>query len=354
MSGFAGNGPSGAGRLSRYQFTLVAGQTLVSGKDDNSLALRIPIGMESVYFKGKKLPPTDYLVTSSSITLPGGAAAGDVLEVYAPEVQTNANTFDRLQDGADISDKVKFRSYLPNPGAIFGLTMSTAGASNTLTVAPGFSADSTNVKLMRLPASLAKTTAAFVVGAGGGLDTGAIAINTWYHFYQIYNPTTDASDIIFSTNAVAPVLTLASGYTLYRRIGSAKTNGSSQWVAFLQRGDRFAWSTPISDYNALAIGAGNGTLVLSVPTGVVVTARTYLLLQAAAGVYVTISDGLLPAQTANTPPGNISAIVQSGQPASAYVENDTNIVNSVLLTSSGSGTLYVVTLGWSDARGRNG
>jgi hypothetical protein len=108
MSGFAGNGPSGAGRLSRYQVTLLAGQATVSGKDDNGLTIRIPIGMESVYFKGRKLPPSDYLVTSSSITLPGGAAAGDVLEIYAPEVQTSANTFDRLQNGADIADKAIF------------------------------------------------------------------------------------------------------------------------------------------------------------------------------------------------------------------------------------------------------
>jgi hypothetical protein len=117
MSGFAGNGPKGAGRVSRFQFTAAAGRTVFSGIDDNGLTLKLTPGLEMVIFKGRLLPPSDYAVTSSSITLPAGVAANDVLYVIAPAVQNVSNSYDKAQDGADISDKGKFRSNLGVPGA---------------------------------------------------------------------------------------------------------------------------------------------------------------------------------------------------------------------------------------------
>jgi hypothetical protein len=67
-------------------------------------------------------------------------------------------------------------------GQLWGLTLSTAGASATFSVAAGEAADSTSVDLMVLPSSISKTTSAWAVGTGnGGLDTGAIAASTWYH-----------------------------------------------------------------------------------------------------------------------------------------------------------------------------
>ena len=113
--------------------------------------------------------------------------------------------------------------YVPQ-GYLFGLTMSTAGASTTMTIAAGIATDSTGVRMMKLVSAISKTTSAWAAGtAAGGLDTGAIAASTWYHFFEIMNPATGAVDVLFSLSATAP--TMPTGYTLFRRIGSMLTNG---------------------------------------------------------------------------------------------------------------------------------
>ena len=73
----------------------------------------------------------------------------------------------QLADGSVISSLL--RNY------IAGLTLSTAGASTTMSVAAGQAASSTNLFLINLLNTISKTTAAWAVGtAAGGLDTGTI------------------------------------------------------------------------------------------------------------------------------------------------------------------------------------
>ena len=73
----------------------------------------------------------------------------------------------QLADGSVISSLL--RNY------IAGLTLSTAGASTTMSIAAGQAANSTNLFLMNLLSAISKTTAAWAVGtAVGGLDTGTI------------------------------------------------------------------------------------------------------------------------------------------------------------------------------------
>jgi len=67
----------------------------------------------------------------------------------------------------------------------------------------------------------------------GGLDTGTKQANTWYHCYAIYNPTTQASDFLFSASATSP--TLPSGFTKFYLIESIKTNLSGNILGFYQK-----------------------------------------------------------------------------------------------------------------------
>ena len=62
----------------------------------------------------------------------------------------------------------------------------------------------------------------------GGLDTGVEAISTWYYPYVIYDPSNDLVDGILSASSSAP--TLPSGYTMYRRVGTAYNDASSNFV----------------------------------------------------------------------------------------------------------------------------
>ncbi|KTD29674.1 hypothetical protein [Legionella maceachernii] len=76
-----------------------------------------------------------------------------------------------------------------------------------------------------------------------GLDTGALANNTFYAVYAIGDSygINDGSAVI-SANLTQPLL--PAGYDMYFRIAYVKTNGSAQFLAFRQDGcglDRWMW-----------------------------------------------------------------------------------------------------------------
>lgn len=158
------------------------------------------------------------------------------------------------------------RSYLA------GLTLSAAGSSSTFGIAAGDCLDSTNVGHMPLTSAYTKTTSAWSLGtAGGALDTGAIANSTWYHAYLIKRVDTNVVDVLVSLSATAP--TLPTNYTLFRRIGSMKTDGSAKWVAFTQNGDEFLWLTPTTEGSGSVSSATQALYTLAgAPTGVKVNA----------------------------------------------------------------------------------
>lgn len=157
----------------------------------------------------------------------------------------------------------------------YGLTMSTAGASTSMTIAAGRATDSTASVVMVLSSAITKTIAAWSVGtAAGGLDTGSISNSTGYHFYEIRRPDTGVVDVCFSLSATAPTFgsNINSAYTQFRRIGSGYLNSSGQWESFIQVGNVFRWKTPSLDAANVSLTSTYANLTLRVPTGVRVKA----------------------------------------------------------------------------------
>lgn len=76
------------------------------------------------------------------------------------------------------------------------------------------------------------TINAAVVGANG-IDTGALAANTWYYMWMIGNGNSIAG--LLSLSSTAP--TMPIGYSYRYRVGAVRTNGSSQLLRFIQRGN---------------------------------------------------------------------------------------------------------------------
>lgn len=96
---------------------------------------------------------------------------------------------------------------------------------------------------------------------GNGLT---VAINTWYHVYAIINAS--AADIYFDTSASAA--NAPAGTTAYRWIGAFLTDGSGNIVPFIQIGNKFVWSVPRLDVNAVNIPDTSAhTASLSAPPG---------------------------------------------------------------------------------------
>jgi hypothetical protein len=229
-----------------------------------------------------------------------------------------------------------------------------------MSIAAGDAVDSTNVAVMSL-AAIAKTTSAWAVGsAQGGLDTGAIANSTWYHFYVIRRPDTGVVDAVFSTSASSP--TLPTNYTQYRRIGSGKTNGSAQWTSFTQVGDRFSWLDPVADIAAANPGTSAVTRTLSVPTGVVVRALMNVTLYNSSGFGAVAGAYLSPLTSTDTAPARTTTgfTVASGKGATDHVGAQAEVVTdasaqirSRLSVSDATTTLYIATTGWIDQRGKD-
>lgn len=246
-------------------------------------------------------------------------------------------------------------------GHIDGVNLSTAGSSATMTVSAGQAADGTATVLMELASSLAKTTSAWAVGAAGGLDTGTIANNTWYHFYLIRRPDTGVVDVLISASASSP--TLPTNYTQFRRIGAGRTNASAQWVSFTQFGDYFRWAATVADVAAANPGASAVSRTLTVPTGVKVRALLAVGVYASGGSTqnaVYLSD-LAASDEAALSTG--ATAVARGT-ASHQVTNAANVVQCEIMTNTSAQirsrmengvnacTLVISTIGWADTRGK--
>ncbi|CAM5401184.1 hypothetical protein AFEL58S_02036 [Afipia felis] len=250
------------------------------------------------------------------------------------------------------------------PGYIAGLTLSTAGSSSTFGIAKGVATDTASSSMMILAAAYTKTTSGWAVGSGNGaLDTGTIANNTWYHVWLIQRSDTGVVDALISTSATAP--TMPTNYDRKRRIGSMKTNGSGQWIKFVQDGDRFTWSAAVLDVNATNPGTSAALRTLSVPPGVRVLASF--------GVMVDITGGGVPGSIYISDPsvddivagilngamtiasffdGVTLTEILSGAPGECFT-NTSSQVRTRNQFSSTKTILFITTKGWLDTRGKD-
>jgi hypothetical protein len=279
----------------------------------------------------------------------GGAGTAD------DNAFTGTNTFP-TPPGGDTSQKAAttafvrgyaLRSYLA------GLTLSAAGGTATFGVAAGCAADSTNVSMMTLGTAITKTTAAWAVGSGNGaLDTGTIADNTWYHVYLTQRPDTGAVDVVFSTSASAP--TLPPSYTLYRRVGSMKTDGAGKWVAFIQNGDKFLWMSPPNDVNG-TVNTTSALYALSIPPGVMVQVIVRAEIQFGANALAIIHSPLQGTLSTTSQIGSLISVQgTSGNQSAGQFMIMTNVSQQIRAIGSSNGIAFFInTDGWFDRRGRD-
>ncbi|MDR6579959.1 hypothetical protein [Pseudomonas extremaustralis] len=126
-------------------------------------------------------------------------------------------------------------------GAYSNLIVSTTGASATVTITAsqivlqGASGAASTLKSL-------STSASTAVSGVGGLDTGTIAINTWYSVWVIYDPVLGNISALLSLSATSPTISW-SGDIRYARVGWILTDGSGNKfpLNMLQAGNRAQW-----------------------------------------------------------------------------------------------------------------
>lgn len=240
-----------------------------------------------------------------------------------------------------------------------GCILSTAGFSATFSINACVTTDSTNATQMKQTSAYSKTTGAWAVGsANGGLDTGTVANNTWYHVYQIIRTDTGVVDYAFSLSASVPTTggNIPSAYTLFRRIGSLRTNGSAQWVLFIQLNDEFLWSASVPDVAAATLTAGTPVLeTLTVPTGIQVLAIIDADMNAATSIGVLVNS---PDQAAVATPvfpntNLVNATAGGAAAGHMWMRTNTSAQVRAAATATITSNFSITTQGWIDYRGRN-
>ncbi|CAI9417352.1 hypothetical protein ANOBCDAF_03955 [Pleomorphomonas sp. T1.2MG-36] len=314
----------------------------------------------------------DYSVAGSTLTLATPAEGGDRISGVAIAPFTVANAMLPAANLADLANVAVARANLGitpatmaawaggAKGHIFGLTMSYVGAA-TFAVAAGEAASEGGTRAaIVLPTAMNKGLGAWSTGPGGGsLDVGAIAANTWYHVHLISSADGNTVDVLLSLSASAP--SMPAGYTARRRIGSVRTNGSSQITPFAQLGDDFFWDAPVGDVAINPIPTTATLYTLSVPSGVRVaanvTAQQIATTTNFVGALLSSPDtaDAAPGAANNPPTGpfNVGTNLNiSGSMVSLRLRTDTSGRIRIRANSANSNPLYVYTYGWTDDRGR--
>jgi hypothetical protein len=185
-----------------------------------------------------------------------------------------------------------------------------------------------------------------------GLDTGSLANSTWYHV-NVIGKLDGTTALLASASFSSP--TLPSGYTLKRRIGSFKTDGSAHIITFLQDGDEFRWKSSVQDISVTNPGTSAVTRTLpSVPSAVRVQAILGMVVVNTGGgfAYTLITDlsadDQAPSSTvSDTQQATIGAAIKS------VWTNTSQQVRSRHSFSDASTGLNINVIGWRDPRGKD-
>lgn len=318
---------------------------------------------------GLSIVPGSDLTADRVLTLTTGDAARTI-DISAASLTLSAFMATLLDDASAALGRATLGALgstdIPK-GWISGLALSRASATSFgVTVGQATNEDAGTRYAMEASSAFTKTLSAWAAGTGnGGLDTGAVAANTWYHVHMIRKDSDGSIDYLYSTSVAGP--TMPGGYTARRRIGSFKTDGASQIIAFNVNADdpeEFLWDVATIDVDAVNPGVAAVTRTLNVPTGLRVLA--------------IVSVGGFLGTTGFTV--NISSLDVSDQAAQAYTTgvltgfsdhdhggggtngwgfirmqvrtNASGQVRSRLSASGAADRLGLITRGWRDNRGR--
>ena len=216
--------------------------------------------------------------------------------------------------------------------------------TTTLPIGAGQCADSTNTVIFSV-AALSKTTSAWAVGtAAGGLDTGEIANNTWYHFYAIRRSDTGVTDILYSTSATDP--TMPANYDYKKHIGAAKTDGSAQWYKMIQHGNYSEWGSGFTPTSITTVSGTAALRLVDVPTGIIVNAKlTAVITKTTTGGAVIHWD---PAHGSTEPSSIINEINCGNGNTGGQIRCNTNTSAQIYnkLSAGSVDTYKLVAHGW--------
>ena len=249
------------------------------------------------------------------------------------------------------------RSYLA------GMQTTPTQSSTSISIGVGVAMGNDQSTAIRLTSALVKqlhNTWAVGTGNGGLYAATSIQGNQVYHLHAILRTDTSVVDAYFDT--VATAVNIPSPYTIYRRLASFTTDGNSNIESYVQDGDYFQMATAVIDFNT-AGASGNAITqrLASIPSGVNMHAHmNVMFLNSAGGVadFIYISDLAVQDQAPSTsaaPGVTVAGIGNASIMGQGPKSVRTNVAGQVRVrySSTGNGTVTIVSTGWTDSRGRN-
>jgi hypothetical protein len=203
--------------------------------------------------------------------------------------------------------------------------------------------------------------ATWSAGSGnGGLFNGTAvpkAINSTYHCYKIYNPTTGEEDsgylLGISGTAPDPTSALPAGYTKYKRVGSVKTNASGNIRPFFQKEKFFEWAGGgIQDYSG-NITTTEALKPVSAPLGIIsqvkINYSCFALNATANKIYLRNPALTSKNNTEVGVFGNNGALYDFGGNCEVFTNNSSEIYISTSNATNATLTGFIInTLGYYD------
>lgn len=243
-------------------------------------------------------------------------------------------------------------------GHIFGLILSNAAdTDHDIFFDVGICADSTNLFNLELGTALTKQIdAAWLAGDNvGGLFTGVVAIDTWYHCFLIQKDSDGSIDCGFDTSVTAA--NIPAGYTAYKWIGAVLTDGAANILPFIHNANkpnRFKLVVPLQDLSGAAPIGSRTTLTLSTPLGIKVNAIIHNKISstASAVVTLTVSNLAVPdVASSTTNATDINYRNTTGFSSGGFVEVMTNTASQVGYRGSHANGSVIVMHEWEVERG---
>jgi len=154
---------------------------------------------------------------------------------------------------------------------------------------------------------------------------------------------------------------MPTNYTAKRRLGSIRTNASSQITAFTQVGDEFLWKVAVSEVTGFGLSlVAQGCNLYGVPPGVKSRALLRALVGQSGSAVNSVAIIFSPDETVVFPPaanawmgGAVSSA--TGGAFAAQVRTSAGSPAQVrVISNNASGTsISLATYGWIDDRGQN-
>jgi hypothetical protein len=329
------------------------GSSLVSAADASS-ALSI-LGLANSVASATLIATTDITANAVSFAkistgtpnaIIAYSSTGELVEIISTssDLVLTSNTTDvkpswQAAGGAALPRGHQFGIFISN---------STVDANHDIDFSQGIVRGSTDVSNISVTSSFIKAIdSSYAAGTGnGGMSTGTVAANTWYHTFVVIDAAATV-DGGFDTSLNATNLTVEASSTDFRRRGSVLTDGSANIIAFTQIENEFMWTAPVSDYSADPSTSEIAT-TLTVPPDANITASLVINMDGSGRTHVhhpDVTSDTSIGTAYNEASGSGATIFQVRTNTSKQVEH---------LSMTGVTGLTLLTLGWLDDRGDNG